>query len=498
MKSGYFFILRNFSLFVAIMFLAAGCGTNNPATNSSTGAIAAKLIWDANNSKTLGKIIAKAPAGVATVRVIVTGAGMANLQRDFPAADGQGVINEVPSGSGKILKVQGLDSSGQLIYQGEVSNITVQAGQTTAVGVISMQRLSTIDSITAPTITSFDFTPKSMDVSSAPVTVLVSLAATDPSGMDPWVQVDFVSPSGVTYSAYDAHYVSGTTSQAFTIPAGSAAGTYSISFVLVKDKIGNSKFYRSVDLAALGFPTTFQVTSSTQDVAPPTINSFDITPKSMDVSSAPATVLVSLAATDPSGMDPWVQVDFVSPSGVTYSAYDAHYISGTTSQAFTIPSRSAAGTYSITFVLVKDKIGNSKFYRSADLAALGFPTTFQVTSSTQDITPPSIASFDITPKSVDVSSAQATVSVSLAATDTSGLDPWVQVDFVSPSGVTYSAYDAHYVSGTTSQAFTIPAGSAAGTYSVSFVLVKDKIGNSKFYRSADLAALGFPTTFQVR
>jgi len=144
MKSGYFSYIKNLFLCAALMFFVAGCGTNNTTADSNTGAIVAKLAWNSNsNTPSQGKIVAKAADGVATVRVIVTGSGMTDMQRDFVAADGGGVIDGIQSGSGRTLKAQGLDSNSLVTYQGEISNITIQAGQVTDIGTITMLPVAT-------------------------------------------------------------------------------------------------------------------------------------------------------------------------------------------------------------------------------------------------------------------------------------------------------------------------------------------------------------------
>jgi hypothetical protein len=120
---------------VATAMIVGGCGISD---RSGNGMISAKLDWE-KTPKTAGKSVASAPAGVATVRMIVSGSGISPVvQKDFSAAAGSGVIDGVPAGSGRILTVQGLDGSGSITYQGSVSDITVQAGQTTDAGTITM------------------------------------------------------------------------------------------------------------------------------------------------------------------------------------------------------------------------------------------------------------------------------------------------------------------------------------------------------------------------
>lgn len=140
-------MLKGFFLLTMLTLLAAGCGSNSATTDNGTGMLAARLVWDGNNSSPKAKATAKAAAGVATVRIIVTGAGMSDVQKDFPAADNSGVINGIPAGSGRTVKAQGMDSSGLVIYQGSVSNVTIHAGQTTDAGVITMQSMPSTGSI---------------------------------------------------------------------------------------------------------------------------------------------------------------------------------------------------------------------------------------------------------------------------------------------------------------------------------------------------------------
>jgi hypothetical protein len=80
-----------------------------------------------------------APAGVATVRIIVSGVGISpDIQSNFAASAGTGEVPGIPAGSGRTVTAQGLDSGGTVLYQGIVSNITVTAGLTTNVGTITM------------------------------------------------------------------------------------------------------------------------------------------------------------------------------------------------------------------------------------------------------------------------------------------------------------------------------------------------------------------------
>ena len=128
--------------FFAIVFFMVLAGCNGSGVpSSSLGAISAKLVLSGVNSG------ANVPADVTTVRLVVTGSGMKTIQRDFPAITGSGVISGIPIGISLIVTVSALDSSGNLLYLGSVTNVTVQDGQTTDLGTISLQPLLNLATI---------------------------------------------------------------------------------------------------------------------------------------------------------------------------------------------------------------------------------------------------------------------------------------------------------------------------------------------------------------
>lgn len=129
--------------FIILIISLVGCsGSNSSLSSGNTGSIAAKLDWSGVKTssilKSLGIHSSSAPAGVVTVRIIVSASDMTNIQKDFPASDGQGQIDGVLAGSNRTVTAQGLDSSGNVTYQGSIGNITVVAGQTTDIGTITM------------------------------------------------------------------------------------------------------------------------------------------------------------------------------------------------------------------------------------------------------------------------------------------------------------------------------------------------------------------------
>jgi len=132
--------------FLAVLLLGItsllSCGSGS-STNvgGQTGSVTAQLHWVQKAGSSVpssGKQTATAPQGVVTVSIAVSGPDMSNVQKDFPASAGTGVIDGVPVGSNRTLTAQGLDASGVVTHQGTKGNITVQTGQTADAGIVVM------------------------------------------------------------------------------------------------------------------------------------------------------------------------------------------------------------------------------------------------------------------------------------------------------------------------------------------------------------------------
>jgi|GEM_PF-3420484 len=141
-------IFNTLSVLVAICLFAilTGCGSggssnqvaNGAESQQQTGKIAVKLNWD-SSAKITAKAVASMPVSVTIVRVIISAADISpSKQFDFPASNGSGTIDGVKVGTGRLLTVQGLNASGTVKYHGRATNISIQAGQTSDVGTITM------------------------------------------------------------------------------------------------------------------------------------------------------------------------------------------------------------------------------------------------------------------------------------------------------------------------------------------------------------------------
>jgi hypothetical protein len=153
MKPTSCFYVLKLVLLLALLAMITGCGSGGTVTGASgeTGAISARLVWPEVTAAVATK--AAAPAGVVTIRLIVSGPGMTTIQQDFPASAGGGVIDGIPVGTGRTLTIQGLDASGTVIYQSVVYGITIGAGQTSNLGTVVMQPVTPPEPDPPPVVT---------------------------------------------------------------------------------------------------------------------------------------------------------------------------------------------------------------------------------------------------------------------------------------------------------------------------------------------------------
>ena len=146
MRTNIFTSLKLFAI-TAMLALLAGCSGSSSSTPADpgtsaqgTGSIAVALAWPSlpPPAKTAAKSVAAAPAGVATIRIIISATGMTSIQQSFAASAGSGTISGVAAGTGRTVTVEALDASGSITHKGAANNITVVSGQTTDAGTITM------------------------------------------------------------------------------------------------------------------------------------------------------------------------------------------------------------------------------------------------------------------------------------------------------------------------------------------------------------------------
>lgn len=319
------------------------------------------------------------------------------------------------------------------------------------------------------------------------------------------------------------------------VPAGCPSGRWVLSVFTAYDQVGNRRTWGHPELVAAGMAVEFTVTG-TDDVLPPEIVSVSVTPRVVDTSEGPQTLLVTVRIRDTgAGMDSapnavfraGTSLGFVSATrrqrvatsfeALVRASGDAR--DGVYTNRVVLPRFSEAGRWWLEGVSAMDAAGNQ--VRMDSFAALPreWESSFTVTGIA-DTQPPVVRSLDFHPRWVDASESARTITFSLGATDDlagvgSG-DPTappglVQLEggglaFTSPSrnqsvGVSFDPRRRQAAVNSQDAAFTnvlvLPRFSEAGIWTMSGLTFRDAVGNRVELTPGDLRRLGFPTELGV-
>jgi len=366
------------------------------------------------------------------------------------------------------------------------------------------------EDVTPPTLTAFSFDPTSIDTTSSEATVTVSMSMADDLSGISYGDVVFSSPSGGQVRSCNpeippAGTLSFATKCNVVFPPFGKGGAWTVSDVILSDVVGNTRRLGVSDLQAAGFPEALNVVS-TQDVTPPTLTAFSINPTSIDTTSGEATVTVSMSMADDLSGISYGDVVFSSPSGGQVRSCNpeippAGTLSFATKCNVVFPPFGKGGAWTVSEVILSDVVGNTRRLGVSDLQAAGFPEALNVVS-TQDVTPPTLTAFSINPTSIDTTSGEATVTVSMSmADDLSGIS-YGDVVFSSPSGDQVRSCNpeiqpAGTLSFATKCNVVFPAFGEGGAWTVSDVILSDVVGNTRRLGAADLQAADFSTSLNV-
>ena len=377
-----------------------------------------------------------------------------------------------------------------------------------------------VEDTSAPVLAEFDFNPKTIDVSSGPQTVTLTLRITDDLSGFEFGNFLFLSPSGqqVISGGYNApnriagNSLDGVYQASAAIPQFSEAGTWKVIQVFLRDQVGNTIVLNEADLINRGFPTELVVNGG-PDLAPPELVEFSFNPTSIDVSAGAQTLTLNLRITDALSGFEFGNFLFLSPSGqqVISGGYNApHRVSGDSLDGLyqasaSVPRFSEAGNWRVIQIFLRDSVGNSTVLSEADLLNRGFTTQLHVISNPQDITAPNLTQFGFAPATIDTSTASQSVTLTLRITDDLSGFEFGNFLFLSPSGqqVNSGGYNnPHRISGDAFDGVyevttTFPQFSEVGTWHVIQVFLRDAVGNTAVLNEADLVARGFPSALTI-
>jgi hypothetical protein len=261
-----------------------------------------------------------------------------------------------------------------------------------------------------------------------------------------------------------------------------------------------------------GLPSSAQ----TSDTTAPLLGALSFS-SSVDVSSAAQSVVINATITDDLAGVAGGSIEFIGPNNqqsgfAGFVRLAGTALNGTYRATVTIPRFAQPGIWKAT-VFLSDLAGNNRSLPAGTLQSLGFPTDLTVADTSPDSQPPTLTSASFSPSSIDVSSLDVDVTISLQVTDNlSGatFSPATggclfAVTLAAPSGspVQYlNALDFRLASGTAQNGIwqavkKMPRYSAAGAWHISSVTLIDLASNQIAFNSNQLQAAGLNPALMV-
>lgn len=239
-----------------------------------------------------------------------------------------------------------------------------------------------------PSLTNFARSPAAVNVSAAPATVTCDMSWSDvPAGVATstcqLVAPDFfkiLSCTSEVPSSGDRN--NGTFSCDIEVPRYANNGTWSFQ-LNAQDQAGNVAFIDTGTLGVFGFPSTLAVTSSPEDLAGPSLDDFDFSPKSVDVNNGSAQVTCTMQVSDALAGTQFAACSLLGPDEeqaqgcFALEPSSGTRTNGTWTCTATIPRYSIDGVWKAS-VQLQDQARNLRGLTDAELAGAGFPTDLTV------------------------------------------------------------------------------------------------------------------------
>jgi hypothetical protein len=369
------------------------------------------------------------------------------------------------------------------------------------------------EDIEAPVLTDLTLTPSEVDVSSADQPVEVTAHVSDNISGVSYVGVAAASPDQKQGISTTLTRVGGSDNEAvfagtLTFHQFAAAGEWKITEVSLRDNANNYQPVDSAELQKMGLPNSIQV-SGAEDIEPPVLTDFDLTPTEVDVRSEDQLVEVTAHVSDNISGVSYVGVAAASPDQKQGISTTLTRVGGSDNEAvfagtLTFHQFAASGKWNITEVSLRDNVNNYRPVGPAELQEAGLPYSVEVNGEIEpDTTMPQLLGLSIEPAQIDTSAEAQTVKLIAHIVDPSSVNKMV-FSFDSPSGeATVSGGQFFGISGTALDGFyeipvTFPQGSEPGEWNISAVQLRDKNMNEGEMPRAELEEAGLPHTVLVK
>jgi hypothetical protein len=344
-----------------------------------------------------------------------------------------------------------------------------------------------------PVVVSYTFSPTTIDISSSPATVVVTARVTDVSGVAsaPIVYIQNSDNPTATQQTGWLTRTSGTAQDGIytatiTIPAGLQPGQWSVFSNMFYDVHRNSSVWPVEPDNDQRLTVTNQFAN---DYEGPAVVSYTFSPTTIDISSSPATVVVTARVTDVSGVAS-APIVYIQSSDNPVATQQTGWLTRTSGTAqdgiytatINIPCGLQPGQWSVFSNMFYDVHRNSSVWPvEPDNDQRLTVTNF----GSRDLCGPHVSSFEFFPTSVDVSKSAATLNFALSVSDPDGVVDFgsIHVYLQNQQIETQKSAKLRRDSGDSQKGFysatiTIPCGALPGKWGVTVDSFVDSRGNS--------------------
>jgi hypothetical protein len=359
-----------------------------------------------------------------------------------------------------------------------------------------------------PEISKLQFGRESVEVGYGDWWVEVDVAAWDSSGIEA-IDLTIQGPAGVWREvALGPGPEMTEATKRLDVPASTPVGTYAVSEISVVDRAGNSVTHDRAWLEANGLSAHFEIYDG-PDREPPTLAGLRFEPTPVDTSGGPVTVEVPIEAND-AGLG-IKRVRLVIEHPTSKPGAERVYVSepdlasgtareGTWLATIPLPGGSRAGFYPVQYLELEDFDHHWAVFNAESLQGDNFPGGFSQAGA-GDTTKPTITSFSISPQVIHTDADERLIEVEIGASDDwSGVadwpDPVARVSFqLTPPGWPISwgmsGSFPELISGSDHEGVWrikrwLDADAPFGTYTVRWISVTDRAGNTRRLEDAAL------------
>ena len=350
-----------------------------------------------------------------------------------------------------------------------------------------------------PVVTSFGFTPTSVDVTSGSANLTFNANITDNSSgvflVIVTIRLANNSPLSGNATLTSGSTLNGNWQVNFVVPQNSPAGTGMLFQMTVFDNSFNSISFPSPEFPT-GTPTFTVVNTNVPDNVAPSLVSFSIDPTTVDVTLSPKIVKITANLTDNLSGVKTVSANVELPNGTVLSSFGslllpsaATALNGNWEIEFTIPKFTTPGTANITSLNAVDTSGNSITYSEMSIPALSAISTtgFTIDNGNVDNIAPALTSYTVSPPSVNVTIAAQNVTVRATATDNLAGVKSISVTIQLPNGnfqnanAVYDMTSMSTLNGHWDAVFTIPLQTLPGLGRIIQIALIDSANVNRAY-----------------